>query len=120
MLSYKLIGKRLRSARKSKCFTQEYLSELAGISPQHCSGIESGNAKLSLPCLVSLCNALDITPNDILMDSIEKTTPHLLGEVASVFSDCSNDEIFLMLSVADNVKKSLRLKNLKLTRDSEP
>ena len=116
-LNYKLIGVRIRAVRKKKGYTQEHLSEVADISPQHCSGIEYGSAKLSLQCLISMCNALDITPNDILMDSIENSTPHLLKEVAAVFSDCSNDEIFLMLSQAENLKKSLRLKHIHLTRE---
>jgi transcriptional regulator with XRE-family HTH domain len=116
-LNYKLIGMRLRAERLKKKYTQEYLAELAGISPQHCSGIECGSAKLSLPCLVSMCNALKITPNDILMDSVDNSIPLLLNQVATVFADCSNDEIFLMLSQADNLKKSLRLKNLRLTNE---
>ena len=61
-LNYKLIGKRLREIRKKRGYTQEEVSERAGISAQHCSGIECGSAKVSLPALVRLCNALDATP----------------------------------------------------------
>ena len=111
-LNYALIGVRLRAARLKRGYTQEYVSERAGISAQHCSGIECGNAKVSLPALIRLCNALEITPDDILMDSITHTTPQLMGDVAAVFADCSPDEVYLMLSQADNLKKSLRLKNL--------
>lgn len=114
-LNYSLIGKRLRSIRKRRGFTQEQVAELAGISPQHFSGIETGSAKVSLPALVRLCNALEATPNDVLMDSIKEATPQLLTEVAEVFSDCSPDEIFLMLSQAENLKKSLRLKGVFLS-----
>jgi len=116
-LNYKLIGIRLRAERIKKKYTQEYLSELSGISPQHCSGIECGSAKLSLPCLVNICNALKITPNDILMDSVDNSTPQLLKEAEIIFSDCSKDEIFLMLSIADCLKKSMKIKNIQLTRE---
>jgi transcriptional regulator with XRE-family HTH domain len=111
-LNYQLIGKRLRAIRQKRGYTQEQISERAGISPQHCSGIECGSAKVSLPALVRLCNALEATPDEILMDSVKQTTPLFLKDVAEVFSDCSPDEIFLMLSQADNLKKSLRLKNI--------
>lgn len=111
-LNYRLIGKRFRAIRQKRGYTQEQVSERAGISPQHCSGIECGSAKVSLPALVRLCNALEATPDEILMDSVKQTTPLLLKDVAEVFSDCSSDEIFLMLSQADNLKKSLRIKNL--------
>ena len=115
-LNYKLIGMRLRSARKQKGYTQEYLAELADISPQHCSGVECGSAKLSLPCLINMCNALCVAPNDILMDSVDNNAPELIKDIATVFSDCSNDEIFLMLAMAEHLKTSLRLKDIKLTR----
>lgn len=110
-LNYKLIGKRLRTIRQKKGYTQEQLSERAGISSQHCSGIECGSAKVSLPALMRLCNALETTPDEILMDSVKQAAPLLSKDVAEVFSDCSPDEIFLMLSQANNLKKSLRLKN---------
>lgn len=111
-LNYQLIGKRLRVIRQKRGYTQELVSERAEISPQHYSGIECGSAKVSLPALVRLCNALDATPDEILMDSVTRVTPLLLNEVAEVFSDCLPDEIFLMLSQADSLKKNLRLKNI--------
>ena len=111
-LNYALIGVRLRAVRLKRGYTQEYLAERAGISAQHCSGIECGNAKVSLPALVRLCNALEATPDDILMDSVNRPTPQLVGNVATVFSDCSPDEIYLMLSQAENLKKALRQKGV--------
>ena len=111
-LNYTLIGTRLRAVRLKRGYTQEYVAEHAGISAQHCSGIECGNAKVSLPALVRLCNVLDATPDDILMDSVIRATPQLAENVAAVFTDCSPDEVYLMLSQAENLKKALRQKNL--------
>jgi len=115
-LNYKLIGIRIKNLRISLGLTQETLAELSGISPQHVSHIENSGTKLSLPCLVSICNALNVTPNDILLDSIAVVPPQLANEISKVFSGCSNDELFLMLSQADNLKKSLQLKDIELTR----
>jgi len=115
-LNYQLIGKRLRAIRKRKGYTQEELSELAGISAQHCSGIETGAAKVSLSTLVRLCAALDTTPNDILFDSVPMAAkPGLLREIETVFSDCSADEIYLMLAQAKSLKEALRVKGLLTT-----
>lgn len=112
-LNYQLIGKRLRVLRKQKGYTQEELSELAGISAQHCSGIETGGAKVSLSALVRLCNALEATPNDILFDSVPAAAKlGLLREIETVFSDCSADEIYLMLAQAKNIKEAVRVKGL--------
>ena len=111
-LNYKLIGMRLRSIRKKRGYTQEQLSERAGISAQHCSGIECGSAKVSLPALVRLCNAVEATPDELLMDSIEQVTPSFSKKIAAVFSDCSTDEMYLMLSQAKNLKEGLRAKSI--------
>jgi len=115
-LNYKLVGKRIKSLRQAQGLTQESLADKSGISPQHVSHIENSGTKLSLPCLVSLCNALNTTPNDILMDSVNNNAPQLAKEVATVFSGCSSDEVYLMLAQADNVKKALKVKNLTLAR----
>ena len=60
-LNYALIGMRIKKIRKSKKMTQEKLSELSNISPQHLSQIESAKTKLSLPTLINICNALNVT-----------------------------------------------------------
>lgn len=103
--------------RISQKITQEQLAELCDISPQHVSHIENSGTKLSLSCLVAVCNALKITPNDILMDSVENSIPQMLNEVAEVFSDCSPDEMYLMVSQAENLKRALKLKKIQLIRE---
>jgi len=111
-LNYRLIGQRIKAIRKKRGMTQEQLAELADISPQHCSGIETGGAKVSLPALVRLCNALDATPDQVLMDNLRQSTPLYLKDVAEVFVDASPDELYLMLSQAENIKKAVRIKGL--------
>ena len=112
-LNYQLVGKRLRALRKKRGYTQERLAELAGISPQHCSGIETGSAKVSLPALVQLCNALNATPDEVLLDSVPAAAkPGLLRETERVFSDCSADELYLILAQAKSLKEALRVKGL--------
>lgn len=116
-LNYELIGIRIKNMRLSQKLTQEELAEICDISPQHVSHIENSGTKLSLPCLVSICNALKTTPNDILMDSVENNTPQLFNEVAAVFSGCSSEEMYLMLSQAENLKKALKLKKIQLLKE---
>lgn len=119
-LNYQLVGKRLRAIRKKRGLTQERLAELAGISPQHCSGIETGGAKVSLPALVQLCNALDATPDEVLLDSVPAAAkPGLMREVEAVFADCSADEMYLMLAQAKSLKDAVRVKNLLVPHGDE-
>lgn len=111
-LNYKLIGTRIKNLRLSQSLTQEALAELSDISPQHVSHVENGGTKLSLPCLVNICNALGVTADKILCDSLPQSEVHLLEDVSRVFLDCNKVEISLMLSQAENLKKALRLQNL--------
>lgn len=111
-LNYRLIGQRIKAIRKKRGLTQEQLAELADISPQHCSGIETGGAKVSLPALVRLCNALGATPDEILMDSVKQATLVYRRNVAEVFADASPDELFLMLAQAESIKEAVRIKGL--------
>ena len=109
--NYKLIGIRIKNHRLQMKLTQEKLAEMADVSVQHLSKIETGNTKLSLPCLMAIANALQTTVDRLLMDNITESKADLLKEVEAVFSGCSNDEIFLMLSQADSIKKALRMKS---------
>lgn len=117
-LNYALIGIRIKKIRKAQKITQDKLSEMAGISPQHLSQIESAKTKLSLPALISICNALNVTTDKILCDVLTaETTNEISADIEEVFRDCTADEVYLMLSVAESVKHSLRIKKIKLNRD---
>lgn len=117
-LNYALIGLRIKKLRKSRKITQDRLSELANISPQHLSQIESAKTKLSLPALINICNALDVTADKLLCDVLTAdTSEEINSDIADVFRDCSPDEVYLMLSVAENLKYSMRVKNIKASRE---
>ena len=116
-LNYALIGTRIKKLRKSKKMTQDRLSELSNISPQHLSQIESAKTKLSLPTLINICNALNVTTDKILCDVlVADTAKESNSDIANVFDDCSADEIYLMLAVAENLKQTLKLKKIHLNQ----
>lgn len=62
----KLIGMRIQHARKARSLTQDKVSAMADIGEKFLSQIECGKAGLSVPTLIALCNALEVTPNDLL------------------------------------------------------
>ena len=69
-LDYRAIGKRIKIARIKADLTQEALAEKASLSTTHMSNIETGNSKLSLPTIVSLANALSVSVDEFLCDSV--------------------------------------------------
>ena len=70
-MPYKDFGKRVRQQRKLAQMTQEQLAEKAGISFAFVGHIERGTRKASLDTVVKLANALKVSPNILLQDSLD-------------------------------------------------
>jgi transcriptional regulator with XRE-family HTH domain len=111
-LDYHALGIRVNTIRQSQKLTVDRLAELSAISPQHMSHICNGKTKVSLPALLNIANALNVTMNDLLYDSLTHSKPELLKEVAIVYADATPLEIHLMLQVAGSLKQSLRYKGV--------
>ena len=69
-MKYEELGRRIRQQRVLAQLTQEKLAEQAGISLSFLGHIERGTRKASLETLVNICNALKISPNILLRDSL--------------------------------------------------
>ena len=63
-----IIGNKLLTFRKQKGLTQAEVAELAEISDRTYADIERGSTNMRMGTLVSICKALNITPNQILID----------------------------------------------------
>lgn len=70
-LNYRELGQRIRQQRTLLRMTQEQLAEKAGISLSFLGHIERGSRKASLDTFVRICNALIISPNTLLQDSLD-------------------------------------------------
>lgn len=68
----KQLGDRARAVRARLKVTQEELSETVGITAEALGRIERGSALPSFPTFFRLCNALGVSPSDLL--SQEKAT----------------------------------------------
>ncbi len=55
-VDYKLIGKRIKKARKRTNITQENLAELMDVSSGYISQIERGVTKANLTTIDNICN----------------------------------------------------------------
>ena len=64
---YVLIGERIKFWRQQRSLTQEQLAEKVELTPGFISLIETGKKRASLETLLSVCRALNITTNDLLV-----------------------------------------------------
>lgn len=63
---YKVLGEKLREARKRAGMTLEKLAEASGLSVTHVGAVERGAKTPSLAALYSICAALGVRMADVL------------------------------------------------------
>lgn len=88
--------------------TQETLAEKINVSPPYVSRIETGSASPSLQTLVDICNALHITIDDLMQDSIPAARKNLEGALGEIIADCTVEELNLLADVAQSILRNIR------------
>lgn len=106
--NYKAIGLRIRFFRKERGLTQGKLAEKAGVEPSNLSHIERGAAKVSLPTLLKIANALEVSLDDLVYESLEKSRHISCKELEAVLTDCSDQEVRAISEMAKLMKSLLR------------
>lgn len=107
-LDYQAVGMRIRRFRKERGLTQQVLAELSNQEPSNISHIERGATKLGLPTIVSIANALGVTVDDLLCDSLEQSKAAFDREAAEILSDCSHRERKIITGIMRSLKEHLR------------
>jgi len=59
------VGKNIKEARKFKGLTQKQVADALNMTQQQYSRFENGVFELNYSHLISICNLLDMTPNEI-------------------------------------------------------
>jgi len=104
----KHIGENIRTARKRKGLTLEVISGLADVTESFLGMVERGASSLSIETLISICDALDVTPDSILMEGREEDT--------RPSDKC--DTLFTMLKNATDGELDFYINFVKLCRGS--
>ena len=108
MLIYDLreIGNKLYAIRKKTGQTQIQVAIASDISERAYADIERGNANMRLITLLRICDALYITPDELLMD---ENNPREIQkeELLKRFSACSQKNQDTALKLLDVYLKSL-------------
>lgn len=81
------LGKTLKAKRRELGITQDELAEKLGITKYHLSDIERGVHKLSLTVFLGYCEALNLTPNELLGINTLNINPELLSVLSTMDAD---------------------------------
>ncbi len=83
------LGKRINMARKDRGYTADMLSELCSINATYLRQIEGGAKVPSLPVFINICNALKISPDYLLRDSLADNEVSKIRELTSLWENTS-------------------------------
>lgn len=107
-INYIAIGKRIREARIKLGLTQNKLAERSGIETSNISHIERAATKLSLPTLISIANALELSLDEIVCDSLIKSEHIAVKEINELLLDCDQKELRSIIEIIKTTKKIIR------------
>ena len=107
-IEYKKIADRIRYFRTQLDVTQEDLAERVEISPTHLGRIERGEKKPSLSLLIRIANALQLSVDDLLVDSMTTPSKTRMDSNYSFLLDCSPAENDILIKTAVAMKRILR------------
>lgn len=97
---YKSVGKRIAKRRKELGLTQWQLEEKASLGFKYLSNIERATSVLSIDVLMRICDALEITPDYILLGTTEKSE-NISAAVENRLKQMSPQQLELALSLMD-------------------
>lgn len=105
-------GKRISSIRKAKGITQVELSRMINCSPVYLSNLENGTKNISICLLMDLVDALEVSPNDLLHDSVNKTHPVYLDQIISCLSECTESELMVCFDMITTLTSAFKHNNM--------
>ena len=100
------MGNNLLSIRKRAGLTQAEVAEKANISDRTYADIERGGSNMRAESLIIICNALQITNNDIFIDN-DTTKVLQQEEICKRLNECTPKEQQTALELLDVYLRSL-------------
>lgn len=107
-LDYAAIGQRIRMFRIKRGWKQSDLAEKSGVEPSNISHIERAATKLSLPTLVSIANALEVSLDEIVYNSLIKNKHIYVKEIDELVGDCDPKELSSIIQIIRTTKGIIR------------
>lgn len=106
-IDYESLGKRIANARKQTGITQEALGEQLNMTRKHISVIETAINRPSLDTLVDITNALNVSADDLLVDSLTHSASTADSEIHHLLLDCNAIEQEILTRMVKEMKAIL-------------
>ena len=106
-IDYKLIGERIKRARKSKGITQENMAEKLNVSIGYVSQVERGVTKISLDLLAAISIIVDCDVAGLISESAINSNEYLETEIVSELRSLDQKKKKLVLNFIRLINETL-------------
>ena len=106
-LDYILLGERIQEIRKIRGMKQYVLAEKAGLSSQYISQVETCRKQLSLPALLKISEALNVTADRLLFGNQQEMPFDYMTEFSELLEGCGVYEKHFIYEIAAESKRLL-------------
>lgn len=107
-IDYEKLGLRISHFRGKKGYSQITFSSIITTSRNHLSQIEIGRKYPSLDLLVEIANALDVSADDLLVDSLNHSSSTANTELHLLLLDCNEAEVAILVGLVKYMKAVLK------------
>jgi len=107
-LNFVNLGSKVKVVRNRRGISQMALADIIDKSATYISYIECGYKSMSLETFVEIANALNVSADELLVDSLNNTVKVSNHEFAGLVQDCSEYERKVLIDVLKATKRSLR------------
>ena len=106
-IDYSLLGKRIYDYRTRKKLSQEEFSEILNVSREFINMLETARRKPSVETLVDIANALGVSADDLLVDSLIHSSSTADSELHKLLLDCNDKEEQILTRTVKELKAIL-------------
>jgi len=102
------LSNQIMEQRKRAGWSQEELAEKADLDRAFLSKIESASKLPSLASIIAIANALGVSANDLLVDSLDNTGASVDSDIHYLLLDCTEAESAIITRHAKELRRILR------------
>ena len=104
-VDYKLIGGRIKSARKRMGMTQETLAEKIDVSIGYVSQVERGITKISLDLLAKISTVLNCDISELVAESATRGDGYIISDIEARVSKLNNMQRKMLYEFIELIQK---------------
>ncbi|MDD2979983.1 MAG: helix-turn-helix transcriptional regulator [Hespellia sp.] len=106
-INYENLGERISKLRGNKKLSQEELASIINVTRETLARLETAKRKPSLDTIVEIANALEVSVDDLLVDSLKHSSSTADTELHKLLLECNQVEEEILVELVKHMKPVL-------------